>query len=158
MTIVIASALPQRNTFAGNGRQQPSWNGNWNDNQQWPNWDNNQFPTSTQAQTTSTTPATVATAKSPAYLRCTREECLVTNEYNPVCGSDNNNYGNIRKLDCANQCGQRYISNWQGNWHVWMYFEKKIKLIWLFFSFALFLCVEVTMLRRGACMSGGRVA
>lgn len=32
-------------------------------------------------------------------------QCRTTNEWNPVCGSDNNNYNNIEKLNCANSCG-----------------------------------------------------
>lgn len=68
----------------------------------------------TQNQVTSTTPA-AAPSQSPAFLRCTREQCLATNEYNPVCGTDQVVYSNIRKLDCANQCGRRLMTNWQGN-------------------------------------------
>lgn len=72
------------------------------------------FQNPTQNQVTSTTPA-AAPPQSPAFLRCTREQCLATNEYNPVCGTDQIVYSNIRKLDCANQCGRRLMSNWQGN-------------------------------------------
>ncbi|XP_055318492.1 ribosome-binding protein 1-like [Sitodiplosis mosellana] len=88
-----------------------------------------QFTNPTQNQVTATTPA-AAPAQSPAFLRCTREECLTTNEYNPVCGSDQQVYSNIRKLECANQCGRRLNQNWQ----------------------------EVRVLRSGACASGQRVS
>lgn len=72
-----------------------------------------QFMNPTQVQVTATTPA-AAPSQSPAFLRCTREQCPTTNEYNPVCGSDQVPYSNIRKLDCANICGRRLMPNWQG--------------------------------------------
>lgn len=72
-----------------------------------------QFMNPTQVQVMGTTPA-AAPSQSPAFLRCTREECQTTNEYNPVCGSDQNQYSNIRKLDCANLCGRRLMPNWRG--------------------------------------------
>lgn len=31
--------------------------------------------------------------------------CRTTNEWNPVCGTDNNDYNNAEKLNCANMCG-----------------------------------------------------
>lgn len=33
------------------------------------------------------------------------DQCRTTNEWNPVCGTDNNNYNNLEKLNCANSCG-----------------------------------------------------
>jgi len=87
------------------------------------------FQNPTQNQPVSTTPA-AAPSQSPAFLRCTRDQCLATNEYNPVCGTDQVVYTNIRKLDCANQCGRRLMSNWQ----------------------------EVAVLRLGSCVSGNRVS
>lgn len=60
----------------------------------------------------STTPAPVTT-RSPAYRQCLSTLCPTTNEYNPVCGSDNINYDNHQKLNCANFCGPRVDPNWQ---------------------------------------------
>lgn len=41
---------------------------------------------------------------SDEFYEC-MSQCRTTNEWNPVCGSDNNNYNNIEKLNCANSCG-----------------------------------------------------
>lgn len=68
--------------------------------------------TTVTVPTQSTTPAPVTT-RSPAFRQCLATQCLTTNEYNPVCGTDNVNYDNERKLDCANFCGPRVDPNWQ---------------------------------------------
>lgn len=88
-------------------------------NQQRPPFNNNFPPLTAGPSTTtvtvppqSTTPR-AATTRSPAFRQCLTT-CLTTNEYNPVCGSDNVNYDNARKLDCANFCGPRVNSNWEG--------------------------------------------
>lgn len=61
-------------------QQQPT-NPNQNQNQnQIPNQNQNLQPTTQSPQAASTS--------SPAFLNCTRNECLSTNEYNPVCGTD----------------------------------------------------------------------
>lgn len=60
----------------------------------------------------STTPAPVTT-RSPAFRQCLSNMCPTTNEYNPVCGTDNVNYDNQQKLNCANFCGPRVNPNWQ---------------------------------------------
>ncbi|XP_037034572.1 uncharacterized protein LOC119073291 [Bradysia coprophila] len=80
----------------------------------------NDFPPFTSGPSTtvvnvplqSTTPATVTT-RSPAYRQCLANMCPTTNEYNPVCGSDNVNYDNQQKLNCANFCGPRVDPSWQ---------------------------------------------
>lgn len=80
----------------------------------------NDFPPFTNGPSTtvvnvplqSTTQATVTT-RSPAYRQCLSSLCPTTNEYNPVCGSDNVNYDNQQKLHCANFCGPRVDPNWQ---------------------------------------------
>ncbi|XP_055372018.1 uncharacterized protein LOC129606000 isoform X2 [Condylostylus longicornis] len=40
--------------------------------------------------------------------------CPTTNEYNPVCGSDQISYGNVQKLECASRCGQNVQVTRQG--------------------------------------------
>lgn len=51
----------------------------------------------------------------PEFLKCMRQDCLATSEYNPVCGSDRTIYTNDRKLGCANYCGRRlYSTQWTG--------------------------------------------
>lgn len=80
----------------------------------------NDFPPFTSGPSTttvnvplqSTTPAPVTT-RSPAFRQCLSSLCPTTNEYNPVCGTDNINYDNPQKLDCANFCGPRVNANWQ---------------------------------------------
>lgn len=41
---------------------------------------------------------------SPSYRQCLAN-CPTTNEYNPVCGSDQQDYFNEQRLQCANRCG-----------------------------------------------------
>ncbi|CAD7003731.1 uncharacterized protein LOC101455129 [Ceratitis capitata] len=55
--------------------------------------------------TTPAPPASSTTVPSPQYLACLAA-CPSTMEYNPVCGSDNQNYHNHARLDCATRCGQ----------------------------------------------------
>ncbi|XP_063989409.1 uncharacterized protein LOC135168797 isoform X2 [Diachasmimorpha longicaudata] len=50
------------------------------------------------------TSGTTTTTPSPAMTRC-MQNCPVTGQYNPVCGSDNVVYSNIGKLECAASCG-----------------------------------------------------
>lgn len=69
-------------------------------------------PTSATPGATVTTPSALP-AQSPAFLACMRN-CQTTNEYNPVCGTDQVAYPNQRRLDCANRCGQQTDPNWQG--------------------------------------------
>lgn len=65
----------------------------------------------------------------PAFIECNRN-CITTTEYSPICGSDQVTYNNIRRLECANRCGQRLSQSWQ----------------------------DIQNLRPGACTSGQRVA
>ncbi|XP_011182480.2 uncharacterized protein LOC105212284 [Zeugodacus cucurbitae] len=55
--------------------------------------------------TTPAPPASSTTVPSPRYLACL-QACPSTMEYNPVCGSDNQNYHNQFRLECAARCGQ----------------------------------------------------
>nr|BAA75687.1 protease inhibitor-like protein [Drosophila melanogaster] len=52
------------------------------------------------------TPANAAppTTQSPRYFACFHS-CPATSEYNPICGSDNVNYYNENKFNCALNCG-----------------------------------------------------
>lgn len=52
----------------------------------------------------STTPSVpgMATRRTPC-----EEACLVTPQYNPVCGDDNVSYFNEGRLNCARKCGKR---------------------------------------------------
>lgn len=43
---------------------------------------------------------------SKAYMTCFHE-CRASEEYWPVCGTDDVSYFNINKLKCANKCGHR---------------------------------------------------
>ncbi|XP_022221380.1 uncharacterized protein LOC111073389 [Drosophila obscura] len=52
-----------------------------------------------------TTARPTPTTQSPEYLSCL-QSCPATSEYNPICGSDNVNYYNGGKFDCAVRCGQ----------------------------------------------------
>ncbi|XP_017028773.1 uncharacterized protein Kaz1-ORFB [Drosophila kikkawai] len=55
---------------------------------------------STITTTTASTPAN----QEPRYLACL-QTCPITSEYNPICGSDNNNYYNLNRFNCAVGCG-----------------------------------------------------
>ncbi|XP_043676457.1 uncharacterized protein LOC122633045 [Vespula pensylvanica] len=55
--------------------------------------------------TTGATPVSI-TPGSEAYENCINS-CLVTQEYNPVCGTDNISYENPGKLNCAVGCGKK---------------------------------------------------
>ncbi|XP_013115640.1 uncharacterized protein LOC106093172 [Stomoxys calcitrans] len=46
---------------------------------------------------------TVTTA-SPQHLECIRQ-CPTTSEYNPICASNRQMYGNEQKFNCARNCG-----------------------------------------------------
>lgn len=109
-----------------NQNQNPNQIQNFNQNpNQIQNFNQNQNPTPIPIQIQNSTQdlpvdqAVVfpfaAPALPPAFLKCMREDCLTTSEYNPVCGTDRTIYQNDRKLDCANFCGKRTNSNWQGN-------------------------------------------
>lgn len=108
----------------------------------------------------STTPAAAApTTASPAYIQCMRN-CLTTNEYNPVCGTDAITYNNERRLGCANQCGRALNSNWQGKFELkkkkcyfWSKYETTVYLSRLKNSLSV-----VTVARNGNCASGQKVA
>lgn len=54
------------------------------------------------SQTTMSSPET--TTISQAVLDCI-DNCISTPEFNPVCGTNDETYGNIGKLFCAKTCG-----------------------------------------------------
>ncbi|KAL2724120.1 solute carrier organic anion transporter family member 5A1-like [Vespula squamosa] len=62
--------------------------------------------------TTQATPVSV-TPTSEVYENCITS-CLVTPEYNPVCGTDNISYDNPGKLNCAIGCGKKITLNSYG--------------------------------------------
>uniref|UniRef100_A0A034WLJ9 Kazal-like domain-containing protein n=1 Tax=Bactrocera dorsalis TaxID=27457 RepID=A0A034WLJ9_BACDO len=49
-------------------------------------------------------PFTAPTTASPQFLNCFGS-CPTTSEYNPVCASNQQQYQNPQKFDCARQCG-----------------------------------------------------
>lgn len=95
----------------------------------------NDFPPFTSGPSTTTvniplqssTPAPAVTTRSPAFRQCLSSMCPTTNEYNPVCGTDNVNYDNQQKLNCANFCGPRVNANWQSRFpHFKLFYSMKI--------------------------------
>ncbi|XP_028144644.1 uncharacterized protein LOC114338247 [Diabrotica virgifera virgifera] len=62
---------------------------------------NNQLPVDNGV----TPDGSTTTTASPAYTRCFAN-CRTTSEYNPVCGTDGNNYDNPQRLNCARSCGR----------------------------------------------------
>lgn len=48
----------------------------------------------------------IANQNTVSEAECIRN-CPATNQWNPVCGTDNISYGNMNKLRCAQQCGRR---------------------------------------------------
>lgn len=57
---------------------------------------------------TTHSPSTLVTStmSTRAYEIC-MQHCIVTAQFDPVCGSDGNNYYNSRQLVCARDCGRR---------------------------------------------------
>lgn len=47
---------------------------------------------------------TASGAPTRAFLAC-MANCQATNQYNPVCGSDNQTYMNMERFNCAVRCG-----------------------------------------------------
>uniref|UniRef100_A0A1I8ND39 Uncharacterized protein n=1 Tax=Musca domestica TaxID=7370 RepID=A0A1I8ND39_MUSDO len=45
-----------------------------------------------------------ATTPSPEFLACI-QRCPTTSEYNPICASNRQMYGNEQKFNCARRCG-----------------------------------------------------
>ncbi|KAH8302495.1 hypothetical protein KR044_007499, partial [Drosophila immigrans] len=73
---------------------------------QFPRWDADLTSTFVrgkpiQSGVTSTTAAPTA---SPRVMACI-QSCPATSEYNPICGSDNVNYYNEGRYNCAVGCG-----------------------------------------------------
>ncbi|XP_020801635.1 uncharacterized protein LOC110178745 [Drosophila serrata] len=62
-----------------------------------------QFP-QVQGPSSSTTTGATPVNQEPRYLACL-QMCPKTSEYNPICGSDNNNYYNQNIFNCAVRCG-----------------------------------------------------
>ncbi|XP_017066322.1 uncharacterized protein LOC108104653 isoform X2 [Drosophila eugracilis] len=49
-----------------------------------------------------------------AFLSCF-QACQATSEYNPVCGSNRENYFNENQLQCAVKCGKNIYKLHSGN-------------------------------------------
>lgn len=57
-----------------------------------------------------TTQVPAATTASPQTQSCI-QSCPRTNEYNPICGTNQVSYDNVGHLNCAQMCGvSKYIS------------------------------------------------
>lgn len=74
-----------------------------------------------QQKTTSTSTTTVrsrnendATTQSVDQFNACINLCPVTNEYNPVCGTDNVDYTNPGGLGCAQRCGKEVVLGYYG--------------------------------------------
>ncbi|XP_032595225.1 uncharacterized protein LOC6567123 [Drosophila grimshawi] len=78
--------------------QFPSWNSPQNMNP-------NTFITGQPVTPTVSTTTPQPTTASPRYLACI-QSCPATSEYNPICGSDNINYYNSGRFNCAVLCGR----------------------------------------------------
>ncbi|KAH8365484.1 hypothetical protein KR093_001270 [Drosophila rubida] len=73
---------------------------------QFPGWDDDLTSTFIRGKPieTEVTTTTAAPTASPRVLACI-QSCPATSEYNPICGSDNVNYYNGGRFDCAVRCG-----------------------------------------------------
>lgn len=98
-------------------------------NQQQQPGQNQTTSTTTPDPNSGTTPDQSQTTSSMLFILCNRS-CLTTNEYSPVCGSNQVAYPNERRLGCVNRCGRRVNPNWQ----------------------------EITVIKTGTCVGINRVA
>lgn len=55
--------------------------------------------------TPSATPPTPASFPNTPRSRC-EDDCFITPEYNPICGTDNMTYFSMGRLECAQRCGK----------------------------------------------------
>ncbi|XP_020280335.1 uncharacterized protein LOC109853040 [Pseudomyrmex gracilis] len=69
---------------------------------------------STTVSTITTTVTASSTIVSSAPYDVCVASCPVTNEYNPVCGTDNADYTNPGGLGCAQRCGKDVTLNYYG--------------------------------------------
>ncbi|XP_017067238.2 uncharacterized protein LOC108105269 [Drosophila eugracilis] len=99
LSIGIAHSYPQFNN--GNQFGEP-WENPWFRPEQ-----PSQPPITQDGGASSTTTTTARpTTQSPRYYACF-QSCPATSEYNPICGSDNVNYYNENRFNCALNCGLR---------------------------------------------------
>ncbi|XP_065360867.1 probable basic-leucine zipper transcription factor G [Calliphora vicina] len=115
LCVTVAYARPQRfpiqqfpnQGFIGGGNNPFLPNNNNNNNVFFPgntNSNNNNVNNGNIVTTTAAPAGTVTTA-SPQFLSCL-QSCPSTMEYNPVCGTDMENYHNNGRLGCAQRCGK----------------------------------------------------
>jgi hypothetical protein len=104
---------PGQNQWGTNGNNpgQNQWgtNGNNPGQNQWNNQGPNRPPTNNQnvVQTSTTAPNSEEVNEAQRNTCNTNCREKITNEYNPVCGSDSQTYQNRRFLDCVANCGIR---------------------------------------------------
>ncbi|XP_023304608.2 uncharacterized protein LOC111686485 [Lucilia cuprina] len=101
LCIVLTLARPQRFPVQQFPNQGFIGGGN---NIFFPSNPNNNFNNNGNSVTTPA-PAGTPTTASPQFLAC-MQSCPSTMEYNPVCGSDMENYHNNGRLGCAQRCGK----------------------------------------------------
>lgn len=106
---------------------------------------NNQSPQLQPAQPTPPSATTAAPANQAgpvlnrAFYRCF-DSCPTLSTYNPVCGSDGNNYHNAQKLDCHNSCGrEQNPTTWTGK--LW------VRFYWYFYDRSN--CISSLVVHRG---------
>nr|XP_022919800.1 uncharacterized protein LOC111428492 [Onthophagus taurus] len=88
---------------------------------QW-EWDDQTPRTSlaTEKLTTSTTLKPSTTTSTADQGRITEEECknkcyrIVSNKYDPVCGTDFTSYDNLEELKCISNCGKEILMLYKG--------------------------------------------
>lgn len=146
--IGVCVSMPQQqfgqfDPFNFNNQQQFGFNNNNQPQQPPPQQQPQPTPTAAPA-------APAAPVLTRAYYRCF-DSCPTLSTYNPVCGSDGNNYHNAQKLDCHNSCGrEQNPTTWTGKCWITIKWNDS-ELIWFFF----FCHAEVTSTRGGTCQPLG---
>nr|XP_022919795.1 ras guanine nucleotide exchange factor P-like [Onthophagus taurus] len=109
---------PHRNLNNNNWNNNNDWNNNnnWNNINNWNNNNNNNNrrlpndPTESPLRTSTVPIPGMATTRSPC-----ENACRITQEYNPVCGTNGITYANERWLRCAQNCGRSVEVSYYGS-------------------------------------------